>query len=517
MMAVKKRITAGVAILALCVSATLGTAFAAPPVPEGRALKVITQEKFPNMPIGTATGWSHMNDDRKAVTQREFNIITPENDFKFGKVHSQGTWNGSTYTGVYNWTTTDAWRDYTSANNIKLRIHTLAGPQISGATWLFNYSGTQLTTILHDHIDKLLGRYKNNTHMNYIDVVNEAVNDNGTWRNHTQSTDKTPWTAIGYDTDANATPLYIKQAFLRAAQVNPNAKLVYNDYGDDLSGTKWTKIKQMVTYLKNNNVPIHAIGWQGHVNKSWSKTAELAGFIEWCIAQGLEFHLTELDVTVGTNPTAADYDQQALVYQRILDTMLKYYPQVNMVFQMWGFDDANNWRKTEFPTIFDASLNPKKAYYALQSSLEGGLLKNGGFEPGIGNWTGLSSSVSYDTSVKRTGGGSLRSNNRTADWTGPTQDITEYLLKYGQGTYKYDGWIRTSGAAVTGKITVRLKVNNTFTYHGVSTAVDGTAFKRVTGTKSLTWSGTLQEAVLLVETPGSTTSFNVDDLSLVKQ
>ena len=97
--------------------------------------------------------------------------------------------------------------------------HTLAWHQ-QVPDWVFEKvdgspkTKAELLNTLEDHIETVVGRYKGKIHG--WDVVNEAIADNGEFR-------KSKWFQIaGVD--------FIKTAFRKANETDPEAELYYNDY-----------------------------------------------------------------------------------------------------------------------------------------------------------------------------------------------------------------------------------------------------------------------------------------------
>lgn len=80
---------------------------------------------------------------------------------------------------------------------------------------------------MKEHIHTVVGRYKGR--IVGWDVVNEAINDDGTWRN-------SPFYQIlGED--------FIYLAFQYAHEADPDAQLYYNDYNEWHPGKRKTIIK----------------------------------------------------------------------------------------------------------------------------------------------------------------------------------------------------------------------------------------------------------------------------------
>jgi endo-1,4-beta-xylanase len=85
------------------------------------------------------------------------------------------------------------------------------------------------------------------------DVVNEALNEDGTYRSSTSIRGGT----IG--------PAYIPMAFAAAAAADPAAKLYYNDYNMDRAGAKATGGLNLVKLVQAYGAPIHGVGFQAHL------------------------------------------------------------------------------------------------------------------------------------------------------------------------------------------------------------------------------------------------------------
>lgn len=83
------------------------------------------------------------------------------------------------------------------------------------------------------------------------DVLNEALNDDGTYRNTTFLQH------IG--------PEYIKIAFRAAAAADPHAKLYYNDYNlEKVSNKTNSARKNIVEFLQKDGIRIDGVGLQAH-------------------------------------------------------------------------------------------------------------------------------------------------------------------------------------------------------------------------------------------------------------
>jgi len=82
-------------------------------------------------------------------------------------------------------------------------------------------------------------------------VLNEALNEDGTFRNTTF------YYYIG--------PEYIPMIFKAAAKADPKAKLYYNDYNIESVGPKSNAVREnIVKPLKKAGIKIDGVGLQSH-------------------------------------------------------------------------------------------------------------------------------------------------------------------------------------------------------------------------------------------------------------
>src|SRR5690606_38033546 len=134
--------------------------------------------------------------------------------------------------------------------------------------------------------------------------------------------------------------------------------------------------------LQEQNVPIHAIGSQAHVNVSTTFDTMDAALTEMATL-GLPIHITELDVNAaargqfGTRADVAgnasttegglvgDASQRlAEAYAGIFRALVKHSDSIEMV-TFWGANDAVSWRRAGTPLLFDGENQPKPAFDAV--------------------------------------------------------------------------------------------------------------------------------------------------------
>ena len=308
--------------------------------------------------VGAATDPSHfMESNYTATLSREFSQVEAENAMKFGPIHPGPT--------TYNFGPADAIVAFAQANQMAIRGHNLVWYN-QLPSWLTNgtYTPDQLSSILQDHINTVVGRYAG--HVYAWDVVNEAFNDNGTLRSYLWS--DTP--GIGLSGTG-----YIEQAFRWARAADPNALLFYNDYNGEGINAKSNAIYKMAEDFKARGVPLDGIGLQMHFTTSIGSLTGIEANMKRIAELGLQVHITELDVRLPVdssgNASATDLMRQAQIYHDVVALCLRT-PHCTSI-QTWGFTDKYSWIPGTFAgqgagLEFDMSYQPKPAYNAMRST-----------------------------------------------------------------------------------------------------------------------------------------------------
>jgi endo-1,4-beta-xylanase len=174
--------------------------------------------------------------------------------------------------------------------------------------WLVdgNFLRDEVSAIIREHIETVIGHYRGRVYAG--DVVNEAIDDQGGLR-------QTFWSKmLGSD--------YIAQAFMARA-VDPQATLLYNDYGGEALGVKSEAIYGLLKSLKGRGVPIDGVGLQSHfLLEQPPRMSEVAANIRRLAALGLEIQITELDVRMFTPPNDKKLQDQAQIYRAYLNACL---------------------------------------------------------------------------------------------------------------------------------------------------------------------------------------------------
>jgi GH35 family endo-1,4-beta-xylanase len=337
------------------------------PVPEGRRLRDIIADKYPegNLLIGATTGSWGIGEPIGEVMDREFSYVTPENDFKQSVVRGDHS--------IWNWSRADAWLQHIKDNDQVLRIHGPISPQCSKWAKEDHRTADELSQELDTFMTALCKRYNDVEGIEYLDVVNEIALSDGKWHHPKPGTDQweNPWLTIGQDTDPNKTPLYVKRAFAIANEHAPELKQIINNHCHP--GTPgMEKVKETIVYLRDSGYRVDGLGWQAHVEVGWATEENLnhlRDVIDWCQQRNLEFHITEFDAWI-MNKYTQTFEDQAYTYKAIMDVMLEKLDTLTMGWNTWHITDAAGWKTERLPSLFDDKYRPKPAYYAFQLALE---------------------------------------------------------------------------------------------------------------------------------------------------
>jgi endo-1,4-beta-xylanase len=300
---------------------------------------------------------------------KEFKSLTPENAMKMEPLHPKEN--------VYNWKEADAIVEFAQKNNLKVRGHALCWHE-QAPEWIFKDENNNLVdkaTLLKrlkEHVYTVVKRYKGKIYA--WDVVNEAVDDKG---DHILR--NSLWYKIcGED--------FIFEAFKYAHEADPNALLFYNDYNTTIP-EKTEKIYTLLKKLKDNNIPVHGIGMQGHFSIYQPSKHDLVNAIEKFKSLDLQIQITELDVSVypweknkrSKNENDNDSfsiekeEMQKEKYAMIFEVLRSYKENITGV-TFWNVTDDKSWlnnypvkNRKNYPLLFDAELNRKEVYKTVTS------------------------------------------------------------------------------------------------------------------------------------------------------
>jgi endo-1,4-beta-xylanase len=354
----------GVAGLAMCVACVVGAAdgpagaslpTSKPGLPAdgiGASLKDAAQKQGILFGVAAVGRLLAQNDSPYArAVARQCAIITPENDMKFEPLRPGPD--------AWHWTNADSLVAFAEAHGIKVHGHTLVWHE-QLPKWVTETKRTpqECLDLMLGHIEAVAGRYRGRIYA--WDVVNEAIEKDGTLR-------KTYWRDnVGED--------YIDRAFRKAHEVDPKAKLVYNDYAMEGGGQKADAVYALVKGMKQRKVPIDAVGFQCHweVGKH-PPIEEIRANIKRFHDLGVEVWITELDLRVKAPATPEDLVRQADAYESLVGMFVE--TGAVRSIQTWGLDDGHSWiphfsKGYGDALLLDSDLKPKPAYQAVCKALK---------------------------------------------------------------------------------------------------------------------------------------------------
>ncbi|MEU4099434.1 non-reducing end alpha-L-arabinofuranosidase family hydrolase [Streptomyces tanashiensis] len=289
--------------------------------------------------FGTAVASGRLGDPAyTAISDREFNMITPENEMKWDAVEPSR--------GRFAFAPADRIVDRALARGQRLRGHTTVWHS-QLPSWVSSIRDAKtLRSVMNHHITTQLTHYKGKIYA--WDVVNEAFADGGSGRLRDSVFQK----VLGDG--------FIEEAFRTARAADPSAKLCYNDYNiENWSDAKTQGVYRMVKDFKSRGVPIDCVGLQSHFGAGGppaSFKTTLANFA----ALGVDVQITELDIAQASPIHYADAVKACLSVARCTGITV------------WGVRDSDSWRSGESPLLFDSNGKPKPAYAAVMNALSSG-------------------------------------------------------------------------------------------------------------------------------------------------
>ncbi|MBI4907574.1 MAG: endo-1,4-beta-xylanase [Acidobacteria bacterium] len=337
------------------------------------------KDVFADFKIGAALNFNQFTErDARGLPliKKHFNTISPENVLKWQVVHPAPD--------RYNFEPADRYVEFGAKHGMFIVGHTLIWHNQVPA-WVFQdtagapLSRDALLGRMREHIHTVVGRYKGRIHG--WDVVNEALNENGTLR-------PTPWLKIiGED--------YLVKAFQFAHEADPKAELYYNDYSLE-RGAKRDGAVTLIRRLQEAGVKIGGIGTQCHHKLESPSLEDMDASFRTFAKLGIPILVTELDVDVlplsgpnrgadvsqteeyraKLNPFTAGLPEEvqnklARRYADIFAVMMRHRKSIGRV-TFWGVTDGDSWLnnfpvrgRTNYPLLFDREGKTKPAFDAV--------------------------------------------------------------------------------------------------------------------------------------------------------
>ncbi|KAF9691685.1 hypothetical protein EKO04_010210 [Ascochyta lentis] len=299
--------------------------------------------------IGTALTIRDEPAEPKIIDQ-DFNSVTPENAMKWES--TEPSRNNFTFAGG------DQVVAFAKKYDQQIHCHTLVWHS-QLPTWVSGggFDNKTLISIMENHIKNVAGRWKGAC--TRWDVVNEALNENGTYRS-----------SVFLDTIGEA---YIPIAFRLAAKYAKGSKLYYNDYNLEYNGAKTEGAARIVRLVKSYGLRIDGVGYQAHLASEPTATAPgavpdqatLVAALKATSDLGVNVVYTEIDVRMNTPATPEKLATQAKAWERIARSCIAVKRCEGMT--VWGISDKYSWIPGVFKTegaalLWDEEYRKKPAY-----------------------------------------------------------------------------------------------------------------------------------------------------------
>ena len=315
-----------------------------------------------NIELGNFAIYTHIYEKPYAsILTSQFNLAlidnTPNWYFTDGGLRPSPT--------TYNFGQMDQIVKFAEANHMRIQAHHLVwGDEKWLPAWLKdgNYTKAQLLKIIHDHITTVVGHYKGQ--IQEWTVVNEAF----TRAQHLYGLHD--WWA-----DHIGDQSYIDDSFRWAHQADPSAKLILNDFNDEIYSPTSNNMYNYIKSAKQRGVPIDGIGMQMHIDGSRQPSkSEVISNMQRFGKLGVKVYVTEFDVNMNSVKGSTEYKNQlqAKIYYNMVRACIE--SKVCPSFSILGITDKETWynyigSKDADPLPFDRNYNPKPAYYAIYDAL----------------------------------------------------------------------------------------------------------------------------------------------------
>ena len=308
-----------------------------------------------------------------ALLAREFNSVTPFVEMKWGTIHPERE--------RYDFSQADELVAFASQHRLRVRGHALVYGQVvdpPNPAYLGQTTGpAALRALMASHIRAVMQRYAGR--VGVWDVVNEPL----AWKGGAEQAEG----LAEHVFSRTLGPGYVAEALRLAREADPSAQLFINEFGTLEPGERQERCFRLVRRLRQEGVPLDAVGFQGHVvpllGGRGPSRAQIEATLRRFAALGVAVEITELNVftrtrrhllTLGlTYDEKAELQRQADAYADAVQACLAV-PACQGV-TVWTFTDrypTTIEAKThldDIPLLFDDEYRPKPAAFAVREAL----------------------------------------------------------------------------------------------------------------------------------------------------
>lgn len=239
-----------------------------------------------------------------------------------------------------------------------------------------NYSKEELLVILKNHITTIVNRYKGK--IKIWSIANEAP-------------ERDRFSGLDFWFD-HIGPEYVEKSFQWAREADPDGILLLNSANNENPRDLETKaniaaLYEMVSSLKEKNIPIDVVGMQMHFflpgnSKTPPNLKEVAATMKEIGKLGVKLMITEMDVNL--HELRGTPNEKLVIQNQVYADMMQACIEsgVCISFSTWGVSDSMSWISAKIrnnlydfpvtdaaPLLFDADYQPKQAYFTVQKVL----------------------------------------------------------------------------------------------------------------------------------------------------
>jgi endo-1,4-beta-xylanase len=237
---------------------------------------------------------------------------------------------------IFNFEQPDRLLAFASENGMRMRGHTLVWYAAMPDWALAISTEAEAEREMIHHITAVMSRYRGR--IPSWDAVNEPTAENPLQSGPLR---ESVW-------NATLGPRYIDLALRTAAEVDPEAQLVINEYDiemhDPAQRAKREALLDTIRGLKDRDVPLHAVGFQGHLRSGMEIDREgVAAFAAEIAAMDIDVLVTEMDVIDNEMPGPEPERDEAVA--RLAGDFLSAITDGSPLsaIMTWGISDRYTW------------------------------------------------------------------------------------------------------------------------------------------------------------------------------